>query len=94
MPLTPPVISALTTKLQSCEAEMGKNLSGDLEKKKTQAKKVRELREKVEEKLVGPDMKASLADYIRLVQLQQELEEEIPRDIQVTWIEPKKDPEK
>ena len=73
---------------------MGKNLSGDLEKKKTQAKKVRELREKVEEKLVGPDMKASLADYIRLVQLQQELEEEIPRDIQVTWIEPKKDPEK
>src|SRR5579862_6929638 len=57
---------------------MGKNLSGDLEKKKTQAEKVRELREKVEEKLVGPDMKASLADYIRLVQLQQELEEDDP----------------
>ena len=80
-----------TRKLQSCEAEMGKNLSGDLEKKKTQAAKVREIREKVEKELVGPNVKASLGDYIRLVQLQQELEEEIPRDIKVTWIDPKKE---
>ena len=34
-------------------------------------------------------MKATLGDYIRLVQLQQELEQEEPKDIQVTWVEPK-----
>lgn len=32
--------------------------------------------------------KASLGDFIRLLQLQKELEAEIPRDIQVSWVEP------
>jgi len=43
----------------------------------------------VERKLGGEDVKATLADYIRLMQLQKELEEEEPRDITVTWVEPK-----
>ena len=34
------------------------------------------------------DVKASLGDYIRLVQLQKGLEEEEPKEIRVTWIEP------
>ncbi|HSP68869.1 MAG TPA: hypothetical protein VLN48_14175 [Bryobacteraceae bacterium] len=42
----------------------------------------------MEKKLGGEDVKATLADYIRLVQLQQELEEEEPKDITVTWVEP------
>jgi hypothetical protein len=42
----------------------------------------------VERKLGGEDVKATLGDYIRLVQLQQELEEEDPQDITVTWVEP------
>jgi hypothetical protein len=44
----------------------------------------------VEQKITKGDMKASLGDYIRLVQLQKELEEEEPRDIQVTWVDPEK----
>ncbi len=42
----------------------------------------------VERKLGGKDVKATLGDYIRLVQLQQELEQEEPKDIKVTWVEP------
>ena len=41
----------------------------------------------VERKLGGEDVKATLGDYIRLMQLQKELEEE-PTDITVTWVEP------
>ncbi len=45
--------------------------------------------ENVEKRLGEGDVKASLGDYIRLVQLQQELEEEEPKDITVTWVDPK-----
>ena len=58
-------------------------------KKKTQAAVVTKLLKNVEKKLGGEDVKATLGDYIRLVQLQQELEDEEPRDITVTWVEPK-----
>jgi hypothetical protein len=36
-------------------------------------------------------MKASLADYIRLVQLEKELEADEPREIKVTWVDRKKE---
>jgi hypothetical protein len=58
------------------------------EKKTNKAEIVEGLIEKVERKLSKGDMKASLGDYIRLVQLQKELEEEEPREITVTWVEP------
>jgi hypothetical protein len=58
------------------------------QKKKTQAAVVKKLLKNVEKKLGGEDVKATLGDYIRLVQLQQELEEEEPQDITVTWVEP------
>lgn len=61
------------------------------EKKKSQAEVVRGLIEQVEKKLGESDVKVTLADYIRLVQLRKELEEETPREIKVTWIE--RDPE-
>jgi hypothetical protein len=60
-------------------------------KKKSQAEVVDELIEQVEKKLGGNDVKVTLADYIRLVQLRKELEEETPKEIKVTWIE--RDPE-
>jgi hypothetical protein len=44
--------------------------------------------EKVERKLSGEDLKATLGDYIRLVQLQKELEDEDFEEIRVTWVEP------
>jgi hypothetical protein len=51
---------------------------------------VEELIEKVEQKIGEGDVKATLGDYIRLVQLQRELEEEEPREIAVTWVDPEK----
>jgi hypothetical protein len=59
------------------------------QKKKTQAAVVQKLLKNVEKKLGGEDVKATLGDYIRLMQLQQELEEDEPRDITVTWVDPK-----
>lgn len=58
------------------------------ENSRSQAQIVRELLAQVEEKLSGPDVKVTLGDYIRLVQLRKELDEEEPRDIRVTWVEP------
>ena len=43
----------------------------------------------MERKLGGEDVKASLGDYIRLMQLHKELDEDAPREIKVTWVEPK-----
>ena len=51
---------------------------------------VKELLKKVEAKLTKEVAKASLGDYIRLRQLQRELEEEEPKEIKVTWVETEK----
>ena len=45
--------------------------------------------EKMEQQMKGDTMKATLGDYIRLVQLHKELDEESPKEIKVTWVEPK-----
>ena len=42
----------------------------------------------MEERLEAGDVKATVADYIRLVQLQKELEEDEPTEIKVTWVDP------
>jgi hypothetical protein len=55
---------------------------------RSQAEVVRRLLDSVEKKLGGPEIKATLADYIRLVQLRKELEEDEPKEIRVTWVEP------
>jgi hypothetical protein len=51
---------------------------------------VQKILERMEDKLSHADVKATLTDYIRLVQLEKELKEEEPREIKVTWIEPAK----
>jgi hypothetical protein len=38
--------------------------------------------------LESGDFKVSVADVIRLLQMQRELEEERPREITVQWVEP------
>jgi ribosomal protein S1 len=45
---------------------------------------------KMEAKLQEPDFKPSLADFLRLVQLENETDEEEPKEIKVTWVEPDK----
>ena len=51
------------------------------------ARTVDSILKKMETKLTKDDAKATLGDYIRLVQLQKELEDEQPREIKVSWIE-------
>ena len=46
------------------------------------------LLQNMEEKLQEPEFKASIGDFIRLLQLRKELEEERPREITVRWVEP------
>jgi hypothetical protein len=58
--------------------------------RKQQAKVVEELIEKFEKKLGDSDVKATLGDYIRLLQLRRELDEEEPREIEVKWVDPEK----
>ena len=69
--------------------DFGREQTERKQKKKTQAAVVEKLLKNVEKKLAGKDVKATLGDYIKLVQLQTELEEEEPKDIKVTWVDPK-----
>jgi len=41
----------------------------------------------IEEKLGSSDVKATFGDFIRLLQLQKELQIDRPQEIKVTWIE-------
>jgi hypothetical protein len=40
------------------------------------------------ERAITSDVKATFADFIRLLQLQKELQLDEPREIKVTWIDP------
>jgi len=44
--------------------------------------------ESIEQKLGKADVKATFADFIRLLQLQKEFQTDEPREIKVTWIDP------
>ncbi len=50
-----------------------------------QARAVKCMLTKIEEKMSGNQMKATLGDYIRLVQLHKELDDESPKEIRVTY---------
>jgi len=74
-------------------------------KKKTRVKKPRAPRrrrqhaqelveqviEKMEQKLKSDEVKPSVGDFIRLLQFEKELEEEQPREIKVSWVEPREE---
>ena len=45
---------------------------------------------KMEEKLGTAEFKPSLADYLKLVQMEKEIGEEETKEIRVTWVEPVK----
>jgi hypothetical protein len=44
--------------------------------------------QRMEEKLGSADVKATFGDFIKLLQLQKEMQVDQPREIKVTWIEP------
>ena len=58
--------------------------------KRTTGKQIRRenrrLLKVVENNLKG-DVKCTIGDYIRLLQAQQEFDRDIPRDIEVTWVD-------
>ena len=43
---------------------------------------------KMEDSLTNSEFKASLTDYLKLLQLEKELGTEVPQEIKVTWVEP------
>jgi hypothetical protein len=49
---------------------------------------VNRLLNSIERRLEKDELKATLGDFIRLLQLQKELEDEEPREIEVRWVEP------
>jgi hypothetical protein len=54
---------------------------------------IKTAREAFEKKLQGESFKPTLAEYLKLLQFEQEMtqEEEAPREITVTWVEPESD---
>jgi hypothetical protein len=56
---------------------------------KNRKKLIRRLLRKIEKEFKDKDTRATMADYIRLTQLERELEEEEqPREIIIRWSEP------
>src|SRR5208282_3782395 len=56
---------------------------------KTRAQMVERILQKLEMAFAKDGgVKATLGDYIRLVQLRKEMDEDEPREIRVTWVEP------
>jgi hypothetical protein len=53
-----------------------------------QAQVVKKMLTKLESRMDKNQMKATMGDYIRLVQLHKDLDDESPKEIKVTWVEP------
>lgn len=49
---------------------------------------VKMVMENIHDKLKANELKPTVGDFIRLVQLEKELGEEQPREIKVSWVEP------
>jgi hypothetical protein len=57
------------------------------EQQKHRAHIVRKAIESIEEKLGTPEMKPTLADLVRLLQIEKELGADEPREVRVRWVE-------
>ncbi len=55
---------------------------------KSKAELVSEVLQKMEQRLVSDELKPTVGDFIRLLQLEKELAEEQPKEIKVSWVEP------
>ncbi|HWB86052.1 MAG TPA: hypothetical protein VG675_18055 [Bryobacteraceae bacterium] len=65
---------------------------GDTKEQTERRVRMADLLEKVtegfEQRLKGKDFKPTVGDYVRLLQLQKEMDQEVPREIEVRWVEP------
>ena len=57
-------------------------------RQKRKATLVSKVIDKIEKKLAANELKPTVGDYIRLLQLEQELDDEQPTEIKVSWIDP------
>jgi hypothetical protein len=44
--------------------------------------------EQIEKRISADDFKPTVGDYVKLLQIEKDLEEETPKEITVTWVEP------
>jgi hypothetical protein len=65
-----------------------KGKTGTGTRKASKAKLVTKVIKKIEKKLEADELKPTVGDFIRLLQLEKEYEEEQPREIKVSWVEP------
>jgi hypothetical protein len=77
-----PLLRAAEKKKTAPEITRGKRTE-----KETRAQAVERILRTVEKKMSSEDLKATLGDYIRLIQLAKEIGEEPKSEIKVTWIE-------
>jgi len=42
----------------------------------------------MEDKLKSGPIKPTIGDYLKLLQMEQDIEHEVPKEIRVTWVEP------
>ncbi len=56
--------------------------------RKKKAALVKKVIQNIEQKLEANELKPTVGDFIRLLQLDKELDEEQPREIKVSWVEP------
>ena len=70
------------------ETPQGKKPHAQPARRKSQHALVEKMIEKIEEKLDKDELKPSVGDLIRLLQLDKELKEEQPKEIKVSWVEP------
>ena len=75
----------VTTKTAAKKRSSRKNPARSLVDK--QASLINKLVNNIEEKIDANELKATLGDLIRLMQMQKEIEENQPREIRVTWVE-------
>jgi hypothetical protein len=55
--------------------------------------RIRALLDKFEAQMDGSELKVSVGDYIRLIQMKRELDETEPRDIEVRWVDHMDEPD-
>jgi len=70
------------------KTDEGKQPEGGRSRARNKAELVHTVIQKIEERLIKEELKPTVGDFIRLLQLEKELEDEQPREITVSWVEP------
>jgi hypothetical protein len=82
---------------EATKGQPGSKAAGEAEsapkrpRRKSKAALVSKVIEKIEQKLDSDQLKPTVGDFIRLLQLEKELKEEQPKEIKVSWVEPKEE---